>query len=57
MTTPRFHPDRALRLAPATASDFPALATLFGALHAHNATLDPLFALADGWCDLLRPPL
>lgn len=35
-------------------SDLERIIALFGALHAHNATLDPRFALADGWQLLLR---
>jgi GNAT superfamily N-acetyltransferase len=42
-----------LRIAEATPSDFEVVAELFGALHAHNAELDELFALADDWRDLL----
>jgi len=36
-------------LRPAAAGDDWAVRGLFVALHSHNATLDPLFALADGW--------
>ncbi|EFH80834.1 GNAT family N-acetyltransferase [Ktedonobacter racemifer] len=43
-----------LRLAPATRDDFEAVATLFAALHAYNASLNAQFALADGWQALLR---
>lgn len=42
-----------LRIAEARLDDFEAVADLFGALHAHNAGLDALFSLADGWRELL----
>jgi len=50
--SPALHP-RPCRLAPATPDDLPTVTRLFGSLHAHNAALDPRFALADGWQDLL----
>ncbi len=34
--------------------DVAAVTRLFGALHRYNASLDPAFALADGWEELLR---
>lgn len=40
---------RGLVLRVATAADRPAIRRLFGALHAYNASLDPRFALAEGW--------
>ncbi|GHO72497.1 hypothetical protein KSD_02680 [Ktedonobacter sp. SOSP1-85] len=43
-----------LRLAPAMRNDFEAVATLFAALHAYNASLNEQFALADNWRPLLR---
>ena len=44
----------ALRVAPAGPGDFDAVAQLFGAVRGYNATLDPRFALAAGWRELLR---
>ncbi|MCS7002069.1 MAG: GNAT family N-acetyltransferase [Dehalococcoidia bacterium] len=41
------------RLAPATLDQFDAVADLFGALHAFNASLDPRFALAPTWRERL----
>ena len=38
-----------IRTHPATATDDPAVEALFQALHAHNAGLDPLFALGPSW--------
>jgi len=38
----------------AKAADCDAVVSLFGALHAYNASLDPHFALAAGWESLLR---
>lgn len=43
-----------LRLAPAMRNDFEAVATLFVALHAYNASLNEQFALAYDWQPLLR---
>ncbi|MCC6613718.1 MAG: GNAT family N-acetyltransferase [Anaerolineae bacterium] len=43
-----------LRIAPAGARDCDAVLALFGALHAYNASLDPHFALSDGWRAILR---
>ncbi|NJP04391.1 MAG: GNAT family N-acetyltransferase [Chloroflexaceae bacterium] len=40
-------------LAQAEKDHFDAVATLFEALHQYNASLDPRFALADGWRPLL----
>jgi len=59
-TTPRPRPNGAVDLGPlapvagieirpATPGDDWAVRSLFGALHAHNASLDLLFALAEGW--------
>ena len=45
------------RIDVATASDGWAVMQLFGALHDHNASLDPLFCLGPGWRDLLREHL
>lgn len=42
------------RLARAGMDDFDAMATLFAALHAHNAALDSCFGLAPNWRTLLR---
>ncbi len=42
-----------VRLAPAGPADGVAVAVLFEALHDHNATPDPRFALADDWRSLL----
>ncbi|GIW07064.1 MAG: hypothetical protein KatS3mg060_1869 [Dehalococcoidia bacterium] len=42
-----------LRIAEASPADFEAVADLFGALHEHNAELDELFSLAEGWRQLL----
>jgi hypothetical protein len=39
---------------PAQKADTDAVCRLFGALHAHNATLDAHFALADGWQQVLK---
>lgn len=44
----------ALRIVAAQAADCDAVVTLFGALHAYNASLDSHFALADEWETLLR---
>jgi GNAT superfamily N-acetyltransferase len=46
--------DARVHLLPARERDFPAVARLFVALHAFNATLDERFALAEGWESLLR---
>jgi len=43
----------ALTVVPAAPQDDPAVHALFGALHAHNAALDPRFALAEGWEQVL----
>ena len=43
-----------LRIVTAQRADGNAVVALFGALHAYNSTLDPLFALADDWQNLLR---
>jgi ribosomal protein S18 acetylase RimI-like enzyme len=43
----------ALCLVPAQLDDSDAVVTLFGALHAYNASLDPHFALSDGWESIL----
>lgn len=42
------------QLVPARRDDFEAVATLFAALHAYNASLNAQFALADDWQPLLR---
>ncbi|MBP1467972.1 GNAT family N-acetyltransferase [Candidatus Chloroploca sp. M-50] len=44
----------AFRLAVATEEDFADVARLFAALHTFNASLDPCFALAEGWQALLH---
>lgn len=43
-----------LRIVAAQLADCDAVVTLFGALHAYNASLDAHFALADEWEMLLR---
>jgi ribosomal protein S18 acetylase RimI-like enzyme len=48
---------RAPHVRPATPRETWAVQALFGALHAHNAALDPRFALADGWEQVLREHL
>jgi ribosomal protein S18 acetylase RimI-like enzyme len=42
-----------LQLVAAQLEDSHAVVTLFGALHAYNASLDPHFALSDGWETIL----
>lgn len=46
-----------LTIRPATLADEWAVQQLFGALHAFNTTLDPRFALADGWQAILHEHL
>jgi len=41
--------DDVVRIAPVTPDQAWAVERLFEALHAHNATLDPLFCLGPGW--------
>ena len=43
-----------LKIVPAQLMDCDDVVALFGALHHYNASLDPHFALADGWENLLR---
>jgi ribosomal protein S18 acetylase RimI-like enzyme len=43
-----------LRFVPAQLEDGDAVVALFGALHAYNASLDPHFALCDGWEIILK---
>ncbi len=43
-----------LRFTPAQLEDGGAVITLFGALHAYNTSLDPHFALSEGWETILR---
>jgi GNAT superfamily N-acetyltransferase len=43
-----------LRFVPAQLEDCEAVIALFGSLHAYNASLDPHFALSDGWEMILR---
>ena len=43
-----------LRFVPARLDDCAAVLALFEALHRYNASLDPHFALSDGWEDILR---
>ena len=43
-----------LRIVPAQLADGDDVVTLFGALHAYNASLDSHFALSDEWESLLR---
>jgi hypothetical protein len=43
-----------VRIVAAQRADGNAVVAHFGALHAYNASLDPHFALADGWQTLLR---
>ncbi len=43
-----------LRFVPAQLGDCDAVVALFGALHTYNASLDPHFALSDGWETILR---
>jgi GNAT superfamily N-acetyltransferase len=43
-----------LAYVPARPEDSAAIVAMFGALHAYNASLDPHFALSDGWETLLR---
>jgi GNAT superfamily N-acetyltransferase len=50
-TTTGGRPGRAVR--PATAADAWAIRALFAALHEFNASLEPRFALAEGWERLL----
>src|SRR5689334_11950218 len=45
--------DGALHLSPARREDFEAVATLFEALHAYNASLNERFALAPQWRPIL----
>lgn len=48
------HAPTQFQIARAQLTDFEAIAELFAALHTLNAELDPNFALADGWRDLLH---
>jgi GNAT superfamily N-acetyltransferase len=48
------HQPTSLSFVPAQLEDCDAVVTLFGALHAYNASLDPHFALSDGWESILR---
>lgn len=48
------NPTSTLELKVAAPADFEAVATLFEALHQLNASLDPRFALADNWRQLLH---
>ena len=43
-----------VRFVAAQFDDCAAVVALFGALHAYNASLDPHFALSDGWEAILR---
>jgi GNAT superfamily N-acetyltransferase len=43
-----------ISIRPARISELHTITALFGALHAHNATLDPRFVLADEWQELLH---
>lgn len=44
----------ALQLVPAEVADADAVVAMFGALHSYNASLDPHFALSDGWEAILK---
>jgi ribosomal protein S18 acetylase RimI-like enzyme len=46
-----------ITIRPAHGMDAWAVRALFGALHAYNAGLNPQFALAEGWEDVLREHL
>lgn len=43
-----------LQFVSAQVEDCEAVVALFGALHTYNASLDPHFALSDGWENILR---
>lgn len=49
--------DRTITVRRAAAADEPAIRSLFVALHAHNAALEPRFALNAGWERLLAAQL
>ncbi len=49
-----FRKQNLLQFSPAQLEDCDAVITLFEALHAYNASLDPHFALSDDWQTILR---
>lgn len=50
----RYRTPAQLQIVPAQLADCDDVVALFGALHTYNASLDPHFALAYGWEELLR---